>query len=214
MRGSTSKCLVVPRGRNKCKNGDAGFLASGSQLLIYLPLREAEPCNPGFCMASSFPLDSARNGCQGCLQDGRSLSQIASCDSQLPPTTLGTLHPPSNSSCLPVAAAESIFPRTHHQQVPTISRYSASAGTHHQQVLSIAGTQHQPVPTISSYSPSYLLWSWSQGAGLCIVVWGPALGAPLVLLFLPSFSCFLALGQQLLLASASEMPSCSLFPSQ
>lgn len=137
MRGSTSKCLVVPRGRNKCKNGDAGFLASGSQLLIYLPLREAEPCNPGFCMASSFPLDSARNGCQGCLQDGRSLSQIASCDSQLPPTTLGTLHPPSNSSCLPVAAAESIFPRTHHQQVPTISRYSASAGTQHQQLLTI-----------------------------------------------------------------------------
>lgn len=166
MRGSTSKCLVVPRGRNKCKNGDAGFLASGSQLLIYLPLREAEPCNPGFCMASSFPLDSARNGCQGCLQDGRSLSQIASCDSQLPPTTLGTLHPPSNSSCLPVAAAESIFPRTHHQQVPTISRYSASAGTHHQQVLSIAGTQHQQLLTI--VSPLELepgSWSLHRGLG-------------------------------------------------
>lgn len=169
MRGSTSKCLVVPRGRNKCKNGDAGFLASGSQLLIYLPLREAEPCNPGFCMASSFPLDSARNGCQGCLQDGRSLSQIASCDSQLPPTTLGTLHPPSNSSCLPVAAAESIFPRTHHQQVPNISRYSASAGT-----------QHQPVLSISRYPPSAVTHHRiSSGAGARELVSASWSGVPL-----------------------------------
>lgn len=197
MRGSTSKCLVVPRGRNKCKNGDAGFLASGSQLLIYLPLREAEPCNPGFCMASSFPLDSARNGARGaCRMEG-------ACPRSLPVTL--SSHPPPWAHCTHQATVVAFLWQQLNPFFPelTISRYPPSAGTQHQQVLSI-----------SSYSPSYLLWSWSQGAGLCIVVWGPALGAPLVLLFLPSFSCFLALGQQLLLASASEMPSCSLFPSQ
>lgn len=174
MRGSTSKCLVVPRGRNKCKNGDAGFLASGSQLLIYLPLREAEPCNPGFCMASSFPLDSARNGARGaCRMEG-------ACPRSLPVTL--SSHPPPWAHCTHQATVVAFLWQQLNPFFPelTISRYPPSAGTQHQQELAISRYSASQVLSISRYPPSAVTHHRiSSGAGARELVSASWSGVPL-----------------------------------